>query len=198
MGLFRNLLLWLKGSTAKWTPARKFLECGQTIEGLKIEVPSIANGKHEIWNAIHLSHTFEISVESRSSRWRSGNTSRFSPTADSSAFCQLHTKTRPNQVGDVIAPPRPSWVFDRFLVSEYVSQYNTTVQPRTYGVTFGGSVRPQIIQTRKINQFCKCLFSICLIVTPTRNITAGCVVTKWIVLKNVHTGTNFYLWRHSH
>ena len=39
-------------------------------------------------------------------------------------------------------------------------------------------VPPQMIQwfpTRKINQFCKCLFSICLIVTPTRNITARCV-----------------------
>jgi len=36
-------------------------------------------------------------------------------------------------------------------------------------------VSPRMIQTRKINQFCKCLFSICLIVTPTRNITARCI-----------------------
>jgi len=57
-------------------------------------------------------------------------------------------------------------------------------QSRSHRGAFGGSappiffVPPQMIQwfpTRKINQFCKCLFSICLIVTPTRNITARCV-----------------------
>jgi len=36
-------------------------------------------------------------------------------------------------------------------------------------------VPPQMSQTRKINKFFKCVFSICLIITPTRNITACCV-----------------------
>jgi len=59
--------------------------------------------------------------------------------------------------------------------------YVLFAQVRSHGGEHSGAVpanffwAPQIIQTRKINKFCKCLFSICLIVTPTRNITTRCV-----------------------
>ena len=58
------------------------------------------------------------------------------------------------------------------------------IKPVAAGGAFGGSappiffMPPQLIQTRKTNICWKCSFSICSIVTPTRNITARCRNSK--------------------
>jgi len=71
---------------------------------------------------------------------------------------------------------------------------NTHPQVRSHGGAFGGSALqfflcpPQMIETRKNIKFCKGLFSICLIVTPTRNITTCCVKATSLLKNKLYKG----------